>query len=64
MKYLDMNFKGFDDFLQMVHCDENPGILDDDLPDAYVDWSSNLSYDDWIVYGEMYGNWCKHQKVL
>ena len=49
-----MEFKDFEDYLQYVHMDENPTLLDDDLPDHFGEWLSQLDSDEWIVYGDRY----------
>ena len=36
-----MKFKDFEDYLQYVHMDENPTLLDDDLPDHFGEWYFN-----------------------
>lgn len=52
----NMKFKDFEDFLGYKHCQLNPEILDDDLPDAYEAWISDLSIDEWIELGDAYKN--------
>ena len=54
-----MTYRDFEDFLQCYHCENNPEILDDDLPDAYNDWISDLSVDDWIELGNKYAKTIK-----
>ena len=48
--------KTFESFLQFEHCRLNPEILDDDLPDCYEDWISDLSPEEWIELGDKYKN--------
>ena len=56
-----MKFKNFEEWLQYKHAEWYPEILDDDLPDAYNDWLSDLSEDDWFSYGDMYAKECMRQ---
>ena len=46
----------FELFLQEKHQEENPELLDDNLSDAFQDWLGELQADDFIEYGEEYGN--------
>lgn len=50
-----MKYKDFEDFLQYYHSENYPEILDDDLPDAYNDWISEFTEDDWIRLANKYG---------
>lgn len=50
-----MKYRDFEEYLQYKHSEENPELLDDDLPDAYGDWLAGLSEDEWIEYGNKYG---------
>ena len=52
----------FELFLQEKHFEENPQILDDDLTDACNDWLENLQADDFIKYGEEYGDGIRKAK--
>lgn len=45
----------FESFLQNKHIVENPMLLDDDLPDAFDAWLGELQADDFIKYGEEFG---------
>ena len=54
----------FKEYLEAVFMEENPTILDDDLPDAFdywlMDWEERLDpFEDWIKWAE---DW--HQKEL
>jgi len=44
----------FESYLMEKHSEENPQLLDDMLPDAYADWSADISVEDMIVYGNRY----------
>jgi len=50
-----MKYKDFEEFLQYYHAENYPEILDDDLPDAYSEWESELEADDWIRLANVYG---------
>ena len=47
-------YKDFEDYLQECHIKENPHLLDDDIPDAFSDWLSDLDTDEWIRLGDSY----------
>lgn len=44
----------FIDFLKAKHIEENPQLLDDDIPDAFELWISLLDTEDHIKYGAQY----------
>jgi len=44
----------FEEYLQKQFMRVQPGILDDDLPDAFDAWLSNLQADDFIRFGDEY----------
>ncbi len=44
----------FEDFLMEQHGKDYVGT-DDMMPDAYNDWIVNLSFDEWITLGDLYG---------
>jgi uncharacterized protein (DUF1786 family) len=44
--------KTFEEYLEMVHMNENPMILDDDLPDDFDRWLSNLDVSEVMAYAE------------
>jgi hypothetical protein len=44
----------FEEFLQDMHYELHPTLLDDDLPDAFNDWISNLDSEAWIEMGNGY----------
>ena len=56
MKFYDdieeyyMNKPGFETFLQEKHYEENPMLLDDDLPDAFDSWVADLEVADYERY--------------
>ena len=52
-----MKYKTFKDFLISKHADQYQGI-DDDMPDAYIDWITELQVDDIIQYAD------EHTEIL
>ena len=44
----------FEDYLQAVCFERNPGVLDDNMPDFYEAWLSERTSDDWIDLAEEY----------
>ena len=42
----------FEDFLREKHAEVCTQILDDDLPDHFDGWVTDLQADDWIDLGE------------
>jgi len=44
--------ESFEDFLGRMHMEDEPMVLDDDLPDAFDNWLSNLGADLTIAYAE------------
>lgn len=44
----------FTSFLEEVHAEEYHG-LDDDMPDAFDSWVSNLDGEEYIKFAEAYG---------
>lgn len=45
----------FEKYLQECHADEYIGT-DDEMPDAFDDWVSNLEADDLIAYAQAWGD--------
>lgn len=45
--------RNFIHFLENKHADQYHG-LDDDMPDDFMEWMSNLQAEDWIIYAEEY----------
>jgi hypothetical protein len=45
----------FEDFLQYKHMEDCPMVLDDDLPDHFNDWLTELDIETWLKFGEEYG---------
>ena len=48
----------FEEYLQEFHCELFPSILDDDLPDHYENWISNLEIEDIVRLANLHG---RHQ---
>ena len=46
----------FTEYLEQKHSQLNPMVLDDDLPDSFDSWMSELEQDDLLTYGTDYGN--------
>ena len=44
----------FTDYLQTIHMQLHPQILDDDLPDAFDNWLSELDTDELINYADKF----------
>ena len=55
-----MTYKSFEEFLQIQHDKQYIGTADD-APDDYGDWIDGLSTDEWIEFGEQYGNLIKKE---
>lgn len=50
-----MKHKTFEDYLAEKHMEQNPEILDDDLPNSFDTWLTDLQVDDFIAYAEAWG---------
>lgn len=46
-----MKYKNFEEFLQYKCSEINPTVLDDELPDCFDNWLSNVDIDDVVEYG-------------
>lgn len=44
----------FEEYLKDIHMDENPTILDDDLPDHFDNWLSQLTDAELRVHQNMF----------
>ena len=52
----NMKFKDFEDYLSQVFAEgDGYTCLDDDFPDAFDDWLCKLEPDDYIRFGNKYG---------
>lgn len=51
-------YKDFEDFLQEKFIENNPSVLDDDIPDAFSDWLADLDVQELIDYGNAYAKVC------
>ena len=49
-----MKHQTFEDYLKQIHADQYEG-LDDDMPDAFENWLTDLQVDDVIAYAEEWG---------
>jgi len=52
--------ESFNEYLQGKLMEEQPILLDDDLPDAYSEWVAEQDVDLIIAYAEA---WCVEQKL-
>jgi len=50
--------KTFNEYLQDIHADENPTVLDDDMPDSFDDFMGNMDIEEICEYAELYGGYC------
>ena len=50
--------KTFEDYLKDVHCEDYLGC-DDDMPDAFDDFISNIDVEDMCTYADEYGEYCR-----
>ena len=51
---IEITLEGFEAYLQEVHQEEYPELLDDDLPDAFIDWIATAEGDDLVEYAKHY----------
>lgn len=51
----------FNDYLQTRCFEENPTVLDDDMPDFYDNWLSEIGVDLLMAYAEA---WCAGEKLV
>ena len=49
-----MDKETFEDYLQEKHFEENPTLLDDDIPDAFNEWLENVDTQDVIEYADIF----------
>ncbi len=50
-----MTYKNFEEYLQEVHGNKFPTVLDDDLPDHFDDWLGTLDVQEVMDYADLYG---------
>lgn len=56
-EYLKENEYPFENFLKSIHADKYPdSVLDDDMPDHFDQWLENLEIEQWIHYGNIFGD--------
>jgi hypothetical protein len=51
----------FEDFLKQKHYEEHPMLIDDDLPDAFDNWLGEIDGEDYMKYGQEYGEYLIEQ---
>jgi len=56
-----MHKESFEEFLGRMHMEDEPAVLDDDLPDAYEKWSEDIGYGLLVAYAE---KWHVEQKMV
>jgi hypothetical protein len=49
-----MKYRNFTHYLEYQHMKENPGILDDDLVEAFEDWLDGMTNWKLIEYADKY----------
>ena len=49
-----MKYKDFEEYLMYKHSEQNPEVLDDDLPDDYERWLEEIGVDGVISYADSY----------
>lgn len=49
-----MEFKDFEDFLSHKFMEDQPQVLDDDLPDAFDNWVTELDVESIIKWADEY----------
>ena len=66
------DLKSFNDFMSAKHYEENPEVLDDDLPDSYDAWVAELTSEDVLAFANEYtsrnaqvfaDDYCKEQGI-
>lgn len=54
-------FKDFQDYMLTVFAEgDGSTVLDDEFPNRFDDWVQELEADDWLRFGNIYGNICKN----
>jgi hypothetical protein len=48
--------KTFDDYLEQICFEENPTVLDDDMPDFFENWISELDSEQLIALAQKWGD--------
>lgn len=56
-----MKYKDFGQYLEYRCFEENQSILDDDMPDFFDNWISNLDISEIITYSDGYANEIKSE---
>ena len=51
-----MKYRDFEQYLQFKFMEDEPQVLDDDIPDAYESWIVEQDIDDVIKWATEYGN--------
>lgn len=57
LRHKSYKFSDFEDYLMTIFAEgDGSCVLDDDFPEAYDEWLGELECDDFIRYGNIYGN--------
>lgn len=56
-----MKYKNFEDYLEEICFSENPTVLDDDMPDFFDNWFSELDAQEITEYTEAYVKYIKSE---
>lgn len=48
----------FEEFMQEVHFQTHPQLLDDDIPDSYDAWIGNQDIEEMMDWAQLYGRQC------
>jgi hypothetical protein len=51
-----MKYRDFEQYLQFKFMEDEPQVLDDDIPDAYESWIVEQDIDDVIKWANEYAN--------
>ena len=57
------NAQTFEEYLQYIHMEEYPTVLDDDLPDSFNDWVSELTVKDVDKFAQEYGDMVAYREA-
>lgn len=50
-----MKTKTFESYLMDIYMEECPMVLDDDIPDGYIEWLSNMDIEEIIEHANKWG---------
>jgi len=58
-----MTIDTFEQYLQQQFGEQEPQVLDDDLPDAFDQWVTELDVETLIIYGDAYARYFAGQTL-